>query len=120
MNLKIYEYKNCGTCKKALKYLDAKKIPYEKIPIRERPPTVEELRRMVGHMGSIKKLFNTSGGDYKALGLKDKLPDMSESEAIKLLASNGNLVKRPFVLSKKSGWVGFDVDAWDDLLTDGF
>lgn len=114
--IKIYEYKNCGTCKKALKYLDGKGIAYEKAPIRERPPTKEELRRMLGYVGSVRKLFNTSGGDYKALQLKDKLSKMTDNEALNLLASNGNLVKRPFVLSKNSGWVGFDPKTWDKNL----
>lgn len=114
--IRIYEYKNCDTCRKALKYLDAKDIAYEKVPIREKPPTKEELRRMLGYVGSVKKLFNTSGGDYKALQLKDKLPKLADQEALDLLASNGNLVKRPFVLAKNSGWVGFDPKAWDDFI----
>lgn len=111
--LKIYEYKGCGACRKALKYLDGKKIAYEKIPIREKPPSLSELKAMLEHVGgNLRKLFNTSGGDYKELGLKDKLPKMSTDEALKLLASNGNLVKRPFVISQKSGWVGFDEEEW--------
>lgn len=112
--VKIYEYKNCDTCRKALKYLDARGIAYEKIPIRERPPAPAELKRMLGYVGGdLKKLFNISGGDYKALGLKDKLSQMTEQEALALLASNGNLVKRPFVLSKNSGWVGFKEEVWE-------
>lgn len=116
--LKIYEYKNCDTCRKALKYLDTKGVAYEKVPIRETPPTKDELRRMLGYLGGQrKKLFNISGGDYKALGLKDKLDGMTEAQAIDLLASNGNLVKRPFVISKSAGWVGFDPKAWDASLS---
>ncbi len=118
MSLKIYTYKNCGTCQKALKFLGARKIPYENIPIREQPPTKEELRQMLHHVGGeIRKLFNTSGMDYKALNLKDKLPKMTQEKAITLLASNGNLVKRPFVIaSNKSGWVGFDMKVWVEHL----
>ncbi|MDK1021204.1 MAG: arsenate reductase family protein [Candidatus Hydrogenedentes bacterium] len=116
MGLKVYAYKNCGTCRKALKWLDERKRAYTQIPIRERPPTKTELRRMLGYLdGDIKKLFNTSGGDYKALNLKDKLPKMSRVEAIDLLSGNGNLVKRPFALSGESGTVGFKEDVWQDL-----
>lgn len=113
MSLKVYEYKNCDTCRKALKFLDAKGLAYEKIPIREKPPTPEEIRRMIGYVG-IKKIFNTSGRDYKALGLKDKVSHLTEEQIIKLLASNGNLIKRPFVISETSGWVGFQ-EAWKSI-----
>jgi arsenate reductase len=113
MALKIYTYKNCGTCRKALKFLDSHGIEYNNAPIRETPPPETELRRMLKHVdGEIRKLFNTSGGDYKTLNLKDELPDMSDAEAIALLASNGNLVKRPFVLTPKAGAVGFKEDEW--------
>lgn len=115
MTIKIYEYKGCGTCRKALKYLDGKKVSYEAIPIREKPPTKAELKRMLSYYeGNSKKLFNTSGGDYKALGLKDKLDSMSIEKQIELLSSNGNLVKRPFVLGKDFGLVGFKEDEWKD------
>lgn len=111
--LKIYEYKNCGTCRNALKFLDAKKIPYQKIAIRETPPTKVELKKMLGYLnGELKKLFNTSGLDYKSLNIKDKLPKMTEEQALGLLASNGNLIKRPFVLSDKFGCVGFKEEQW--------
>lgn len=62
--------------------------------------------------GEVKKLFNTSGGDYKEMKLKDKLPSMSDKEAIDLLSVNGNLVKRPFVLGSDDGSVGFKEDVW--------
>ena len=111
--MKIYEYKNCGTCKKALQFLEARKIPYEKIPIRENPPTVTEIKKMLIYVGGdLKKLFNTSGLDYKAMNMKDKLPTLSESEAIQLLSKNGNLIKRPFVITDKDGWVGFKEEEW--------
>jgi arsenate reductase (glutaredoxin) len=117
MKLKIYEYKNCGTCRKALKYLDEKGINYTAIPIREQPPTKAELKKMLQvYGGQIRKLFNTSGQDYKRLNLKDQLAAMSEEAAIDLLASNGNLVKRPFVMTERGGWVGFDEEEWENLL----
>jgi len=116
MALKLYTYKNCGTCKKAVKWLEANGIDYREVPIRETPPSPVELRRMLKAMdGNLRKLFNTSGGDYKELNLKDTLPGMSEKEALELLASNGNLVKRPFVLGKDTATVGFNEAAWADL-----
>ena len=100
-----------------MKFLAARGVKAEVIPIREQPPTKTELKRMLGLMGSeLRRLFNTSGLDYKALGMKDRLPGMSESEAIILLSQNGNLVKRPFLLTKEGGTVGFDEAVWKKLL----
>lgn len=80
MSLKLYTYKNCGTCKKALKWLDAQDIAFENHPIRDTPPAKTELKTMLAAMdGNIKKLFNTSGQDYKALNMKDKLPGLSDA-----------------------------------------
>ena len=111
--LKIYAYKNCDTCRKALRWLEENQVRHEVVPIREQPPTETELRRMLGlYGGDLRKLFNTSGQDYKALNLKDKLPRMSEAEAIRLLSQNGNLVKRPFALSEDAGLVGFKAEEW--------
>lgn len=111
--MKVYTYSNCSTCRKALKFLEAEGIKHRVIPIREQPPTQAELRKMLRHMdGQIKKLFNTSGGDYKELNMKEKLPKMSEKEAIELLSKNGNLVKRPFALAAKDGFVGFKEEVW--------
>lgn len=111
--IKIYEYKNCGTCKNALKFLDEHKIVYQKLAIRETPPTVPELEQMLTYLGGdIRKLFNTSGLDYKALNMKNKITKLSQKKLLELLASNGNLVKRPFVLTSNFGIVGFKVDEW--------
>ena len=115
MSLKIYEYKNCGTCRKALKFLDAKAVKYEKIAIREQAPSVDELKLMLESMGALKKLFNTSGQDYRKLGIKDQLAEMSTEEALELLNSNGNLVKRPFVLGDDVATVGFKEETWNEL-----
>lgn len=115
--IKVYEYKGCGTCRKALKWLRARGVDFTAVPIRLQPPTRAELSRMLAlYDGSVRKLFNTSGGDYKALGLKDKLASMSSEEALALLAGNGNLIKRPFVLTDKGGAVGFDEKRWLALL----
>ena len=110
--MKIYEYKGCSTCRKALKFLDTKKIAYTKIPIRETPPSINELKQALKTLGDSKKLFNTSGQDYKALNLKVKLSKMTEDEKLKLLNSNGNLVKRPFVVSADLVLVGFKEEDW--------
>lgn len=114
--LKVYEYAKCSTCVKALKFLDAKKVKYEKLPIVDTIPTLKELKEMLAALekngGSIRNLFNTSGLVYKEMKLSEKLPSMSESEALKLLASNGKLIKRPFLISDKVHLVGFKEDEW--------
>jgi arsenate reductase (glutaredoxin) len=119
--MKVYEYKNCSTCQKALKFLDAIKAKYQRIPIVEQPPSASELKRMLGHLkdagGSFKNLFNTSGQQYRELGISDKIKaGLSEDEAIKLLAQNGKLIKRPFLLTEKSGTVGFKPEVWTKLI----
>ncbi len=120
MNLRVHAYKGCETCQKALKFLAERKIASEVIPIREQPPTVAELRRMLGFVGGdVRRLFNTSGGDYKALKMKERLPKLAMDEALALLAANGNLVKRPFALGANCGAVGFKPDEWERLAGDG-
>lgn len=109
---KVYEYGGCSTCKKALKFLDGKGIGYEKIDITKTAPSKAELAAMVKHVGGIKPLFNTSGQVYREMKLGEKVPVMSEAEAISLLAANGRLVKRPFVLGEGFGMVGFKEEEW--------
>jgi arsenate reductase len=117
MPLKIYAYENCGTCRKALKFLDARGIDYRAIPILERPPRKTELKRMLTiHDGDVRRLFNTSGREYKRLKLKEKLPGLTAAEAVELLARNGSLVRRPFALAGARGAVGFNEAGWKDLL----
>jgi arsenate reductase len=116
MKLNFYIYKNCGTCRKAKKFLTAKEIEFEEIPIREKPPSIKDLHVMLDiYKGDIRRLFNTSGVDYRAMNLKDKLPDLKDSEALKLLSNNGNLIKRPFAIRGKEGAVGFSEAVWGDL-----
>ncbi len=112
---KVYEYAGCSTCKKALKFLDTKKVSYEKVDITSTAPTGAELKAMLSYTGDLRKLFNTSGLVYKELKLSEKLPSMSEKDALALLASNGRLVKRPFVLGPGFGMVGFKEDEWKRL-----
>ncbi len=117
MKLRLYEYKNCDTCRRAKKFLEARSLVCEAIPIREQPPTKAELKRMLAlYGGDLRRLFNTSGGDYKAMNLAARLPKLSVEEAFELLAANGNLVKRPFLLTDKGGLVGFKEDEWAKLL----
>lgn len=112
-SLKIYVYKNCDTCRRALKFLDAHGLAYDSVPIRESPPSTPELKRMLGYLdGRLPRLFNTAGQDYRRLGLKDQIGTMKPGDAIALLTTNGNLVKRPFVLGPQSGAVGFDEEEW--------
>ena len=117
MNLKVYVYDKCSTCRKALKFLDEHGIQYSKIPIREQPPTESELTAMLeANDGELRKLFNTSGMDYRQLNIKEKLGAMTKSEAIALLESNGNLIKRPFGISEKVRLIGFKEEIWKTKL----
>ena len=117
MALKIYEYNRCGTCRNALKYLDAKEVAYSKIPIRDTPPSKSEFIYMLEKTGEIKRLLNTSGQDYRALNMKDKVKVLSNDEIIDLLCENGNLVKRPFVIDEEAGLAttGFKAENWDEI-----
>jgi len=115
--MKIYTYKKCSTCKKATQWLDNKGIEYEELAIRETPPSIEELRKMLEHKGNLKPLFNSSGMDYRSLGMKDKLPNMTEDEALVALHETGNLVKRPFVVSEEVCLVGFKEAEWDEAFS---
>src|SRR4051812_44562300 len=119
--IKIYEYGGCSTCKKALKYLDARKVKYEKVGIVEQPPTVSELKTMLGYLEAngktFRNLFNTSGEQYRTLKIGDRIKaGMTEKEAIALLSKNGKLIKRPFLLTPKGGTTGFQAEAWHELL----
>jgi arsenate reductase (glutaredoxin) len=120
--LTVYTYANCDTCRRAVKWLRAHEIAFVEKPIRETPPTPAELRTMLTRLGgtaSLKKLFNTSGVDYRAQKLGEKLSSLTEDDAIALLAGNGNLVKRPFLLGSGAageGLVGFDEQVWTDAL----
>lgn len=110
-------YPKCSTCQKAKKWLDEHNIKYAERHIVEDNPTYEELKEW--HEKSalpLKKFFNTSGLLYKEMQLKDKLPDMSEKEQLKLLATNGMLVKRPLVVSGDAVLVGFKEKEWADKL----
>lgn len=113
----LYSYAKCSTCRDASRWLAAHGIAVEERSIYERPPTVAELKRMLGFLdGNLRRLFNTSGIQYRALGLASRLPGLTEVEALALLAGDGRLVKRPFLLADSFGLVGFDEDAWSARL----
>lgn len=117
--IRVYAYSGCDTCRKALRFLKEHGVPHEVVAIREHPPSRAELKRVLKATGGeVRKLFNTSGQDYRALGMGAKLSGLSETEAIELLATHGNLVKRPFVVSRDGGWVGFQLEAWTERLSD--
>ena len=116
--LTIYTYASCDTCRRATKWLRAHGLAFEERPIRDTPPSVAELHRMLAAQGGeMRKLFNTAGRDYRDQKLAEKLPSLDEAAALALLAGNGNLVKRPFLLGPNGvGLVGFDEDAWLERL----
>lgn len=115
--MKIYTYKGCSTCRNAVKWLHSKGLEFEELPIREQPPTRHELETMLNHVGGqLRRLFNSSGQDYRSMGLKDRLPQLSTSEALELLQQNGNLIKRPFLLTDDWGTVGFKESTWSEYL----
>lgn len=105
--MKLYAYNKCGTCRKAKKFLEANHVAYEEIDITEIPPPKSVLKQAVQARG-IKKLFNTSGEQYKKLRIKDRIQTMTEAQAIALLSGNGRLVKRPVAVDGKRITVGFD------------
>ena len=105
--MKFFSYNKCGTCRKAKKFLDARKVSFNEIDITETPPSKSILKKAIKSKG-IKKLFNTSGEQYKNLSIKDKIGSMTEAQAIELLSSNGRLVKRPIAVDGNRITVGFD------------
>ena len=111
------QYPKCSTCKKAKNWLDEHKIQYTDRHIVEENPSYEELKEWFQMSGlPLKKFFNTSGMLYKEMGLKDKLPTMSEEEQLKLLATNGMLVKRPLIVDGKTVLTGFKEAEWEQKI----
>ena len=110
-------YNKCTTCQKARKWLDEQGIAYEERPIKEQNPTAEELQQWHQRSGlPLKKFFNTSGLQYKSLGLKVKLASMSEQEQYDLLATDGMLVKRPMLIEDDFVLVRFRQPEWEAKL----
>ena len=115
--LKVYCYSKCSTCKKALKWLEEKKIEHEVIDIKADHPDEEALRKYYAISGlPLKRCFNTSGMQYRELELSKKLPDMGEEEQFRLLASDGMLVKRPLLVGNGFVLTGFKQSEWEEKL----
>ena len=110
-------YPKCTTCKRAKAWLDEHDIKYEERNIAEQNPTYDELKEWYNISGlPLKRFFNTSGVLYKSMQLKDKLPNMSEDEQLRLLATDGMLVKRPIIVDGDTVLVGFRENEWQTLL----
>lgn len=110
-------YPKCSTCQKAKKWLEEQNINYTERNIAENNPSYEELKEWHARSGlPLKRFFNTSGLLYKEMKLKDKLPTMSEDEQLKLLATNGMLVKRPILIDEDTVLVGFKEAEWRSLI----
>lgn len=114
--LTVYHYPKCGTCRKAVKWLEEHGHELELHNLKETTPSSEELTAMIDRSGlELKKFFNTSGEVYKELGLKDKLPGLSREEAIELLVANGMLIKRPLVTDGQQVTVGFKEEGYKQV-----
>lgn len=114
--LKFICYPRCTTCRKAQKWLDEQGIKYELRDIKLNNPTLEELAEWYKRSGlPLKKFFNTSGLLYKSLDLKNKLPEMTDDEMLKLLATDGMLVKRPLLIGDDFVLVGFKEIEWEKI-----
>lgn len=110
-------YPKCSTCVKARKFLEEKGVDFTDRDIKNENPNYEELKSWYEKSGlPLKRFFNTSGMAYRALDLKNKLPDMSEEEQLKLLSTDGMLVKRPILITEKTVLVGFKQAEWESNL----
>lgn len=106
--VKVFQYTKCGTCRKALKWLDSHGVAYECVDIVQTPPSKAQLATVLKLTGlPLNKLFNTSGQAYREGGYKDRIANMSQAEALAELAANGKLVKRPLLLADEFAVVGF-------------
>lgn len=117
MRIKVYQYPKCGTCRKALAWLDAQGIAYECVDIVTKPPsrsTLDKVRKLAGV--PVRKMFNTSGQSYRQGGVKDKLASWSDADAIAALAADGKLIKRPLVIGEDVALVGFREEEWAQKL----
>ena len=116
--VKVYCYSKCTTCRKALKWLDDKRIEHTVIDIKEDHPDEETLRALHKKSGlPLRKFFNTSGQIYREMELSKKLPEMNEDDMFRLLSSDGMLVKRPLLITEDAVLTGFKEDDWRDALS---
>ena len=116
MSVLFIEYPKCSTCQKAKKWLQENNIEFEDRHILEQTPTAQELEKWIKQSNKeIKSWFNTSGLKYRELNLKEKLPTISDEEKIKLLASDGMLIKRPILVTEDKILIGFKIDEWKNI-----
>lgn len=117
MNYIFISYPKCSTCQKAKKFLDENNIKYTERHIVTETPTYEELKAIIEASGlPISKFFNTSGMLYRSMNLKEELKSCSDEDKIRVLASNGMLIKRPLLIKKNKVLVGFKKEDWEDLI----
>lgn len=116
--MKFYAYRKCSTCRDAAKWLASRGIEVETLEIRETPPTRDELQNALTSLGDVRKLLNTSGAEYRAMGLKDRIGELSNHEVFTLIQENGNLCKRPFLIDAAKGifLTGFKAEEWARVL----
>jgi arsenate reductase len=114
--IRLYHHPNCDRCKQARRWLAQQGIDAETLDLREQAPEPAELARMAGLLGDRKRLLNTSGRAYRQPGMKERLAGADDDSFFALLAADGLLVKRPFLLTAESGTTGFDPEAWASLL----
>ncbi|PRP93689.1 Spx/MgsR family RNA polymerase-binding regulatory protein [Enhygromyxa salina] len=115
--IEIYQYPNCSTCRKALKWLDAQGVAYRSVDIVARPPSKATLAKVMKLAGvELRKLFNTSGQSYRQGDWKQKLTEISTADALAALAADGKLIKRPLVVGEDFALIGFRPDDWAETL----
>ena len=113
----VYTYAACDSCRRAVAWLRNRGVAFTERPIRENPPMASEIRRAIEQGdGDLKRVFNTAGQDYRAFGLSSRLPTMRPADAVALLAGNGRLVKRPFLVGPGFATAGFNEKHWSSLL----
>ncbi len=112
----MYGYDGCGTCRKAQQWFAEHQLTVRRIAVRDHPPTLAILRRALAASGSIRALFNTSGGAYKEQNIKAILPQLSPEQALALLAKDGHLVKRPLIVYGDRVIVGFQPELYAEHL----
>ncbi len=116
MNYTFIHYPKCTTCQRAKKYLDDNKIKYTEKHIVTETPSYDELKAIIEASGlPVSKFFNTSGLLYRSMNLKEELKNCSDDDKIRLLASNGMLIKRPLLIKKEKVLVGFKEEEWKEL-----
>lgn len=114
--LTVYTLSNCDRCRAATKWLRARGVAFCERAIRETPPSKSEIRTMLAALGDKRKVFNVTGREYREQKLGDRIDAMTSEQAIELLASNGSLVKRPFLIGDRVALVGFDEKVWAEAV----